>query len=217
MHDAIIISDLHLGTRCARTEKLVQFLLTLPPTKRLIINGDLLESSNKRLKQRDWDVLVQLRQLKTELIWVSGNHDADAGKLAMAWNIAYAPSYTFRSKDADVICVHGDVFDVFLFEHPIVTYLLNELYLFSQHHVPRFSVWAKHLSKQTTQCTDRVRAGALSLARATGAKIVVCGHVHEAETFNHDGIAYCNTGCWTEPSSHFLVVQDGVAILKEIR
>src|SRR5690242_9526204 len=110
MLDAIILSDIHLGSSCCQAETVVDFLDDLPETQRLIINGDLLEGTEYRLGKRHWRVLSRLRRLsdRLDLVWVRGNHDPDADDLAHLLGAAYVDEYQFTTGPLDVLCVHGD-------------------------------------------------------------------------------------------------------------
>src|ERR1700684_4185339 len=85
MHDAVILSDLHLGSAncqarsvCEFLERIVEGELT---TSRLILNGDVFDSIDfRRLTKHHWKVLSLIRKLsdQVEIIWLAGNHDGNA-------------------------------------------------------------------------------------------------------------------------------------------
>ena len=84
MLDAVLLSDLHLCADSCQVEQLQEFIEILPSTRRLILNGDVLENTEFRLTKLHWRVLSQLRKLadQLELVWVRGNHDYDAESVA---------------------------------------------------------------------------------------------------------------------------------------
>ena len=83
--DAVIISDLHLGSQNCQAKMLNQFLESLlertDTVSKLIIAGDVFDSIDfRRLKKTHWKVLSNIRHLsdKMEVIWLAGNHDGSA-------------------------------------------------------------------------------------------------------------------------------------------
>ena len=78
MHDAIIISDLHLGSDVCQAKSLNHFLDNLKNTNKLILNGDVFDSWDfRRLKSSHFKILSKIRHLSQsmEVIWIHGNHD----------------------------------------------------------------------------------------------------------------------------------------------
>ena len=70
--DAIVLSDLHLGSENCQAKLLVEFLNALhhrrTRTRRLILNGDVFDSIDfRRLKKSHWKVLSLLRKLSDEI------------------------------------------------------------------------------------------------------------------------------------------------------
>jgi UDP-2,3-diacylglucosamine pyrophosphatase LpxH len=130
VYDAVLISDLHLGAESCQVEPLQEFIESLPPTEKLILNGDVLENTEFRLTKQHWRVLSQLRKLadQMEIVWVRGNHDFDAESVAHLIGATFVPEYTFDSGGRQILCVHGDAWDRFLTDHPIITNLADWFY-----------------------------------------------------------------------------------------
>jgi UDP-2,3-diacylglucosamine pyrophosphatase LpxH len=214
--DAIIISDIHLGSTSCQAEAVWGFLSDLPHTQRLVINGDLLEGTEYRLAKKHWRVLSKLRKLsdRLELVWVRGNHDPDADHLAHLLGAAYVDEYQFRSSAAQVLCVHGDAWDNFLTDHPLVSYLADWCYLGLQRLSRRLALKAKRRSKTHLRCAQKIEDGAVAYARKLGCAVVCCGHTHHALTRQAGDIRYCNSGCWTDVSSAYLAVSAGQVELR---
>src|SRR5215813_6209069 len=83
--DAIILSDLHLGSSNCQAKSLCDFLERIVDEKlrtgKLILNGDVFDSIDfRRLKKNHWKVLSLIRKLsdRMETIWLCGNHDGTA-------------------------------------------------------------------------------------------------------------------------------------------
>ncbi len=221
MLDAVVLSDLHLGANACQVRALQDFIEALPPTTRLILNGDVLESSEHRLTKQHWRVLSRLRKLsdQLELVWVQGNHDFDAESIAHLIGATFVPEYLFRSGDRQVLCVHGDAWDRFLTDHPIIVNVCDWFYLRMQRMSRRLALSAKRSSKTFIRCVERVRAEAMQYGRAKHADVVVCGHTHIAEALPEPeppAPAYFNAGCWTDHHCHYVTARDGVIAVAQI-
>ena len=220
MLDAVLVSDLHLGAESCQVLPLQEFIDSLPPTRRLILNGDVLENTEFRLTKQHWRVLSQLRKLadQLELIWVRGNHDCDAESVAHLIGAHFVSEFEFQSGGRDILCVHGDAWDRFLTDHPIITNIADWFYLRMQRWSRRLANRAKQSSKTFLRCVDRVRNEALEYAKAKRVDVVICGHTHLAEApleLSGESCAYYNTGCWTDHFCHYLTVEDGFFRLEE--
>ena len=221
MYDAILLSDLHLGAESCQVQHLQKFIDSLPATARLILIGDVLENTEYRLTKQHWRVLSQLRKLsdQLELIWVRGNHDYDAESVAHLIGANFVPEYEFESGGKRLLCVHGDAWDLFLTDHPIVTHFADWFYLRMQRWSRRLASRAKQKSKTFVRCVDRVRTEAMKYGKAKRADMVICGHTHNAEEPREPATwlcAYYNTGCWTDHHCHYLTVENGCCQLVEL-
>ena len=212
MLDAVVISDLHLGSGVCQAEKLEGFLEALPSTRRLILNGDVLDSSHGRLKKHHWKVLGILRKLSdtVQLIWVKGNHDWNADYVADLIGACFLEQYRFESGGRKIICIHGDRFDDFIAKRPGVTWLADWAYYFLQQINLRLARLAKRNSKIFVRSCEKVKRKALSYLGLTIGSIL-CGHTHHPE----EGDRYSNSGCWTEDQCTYLEIRDGTVSLKE--
>lgn len=222
MLDAVVISDLHLGSRACRADALAAFLGDLPPTRRLVLNGDVVDGTFRPFSLAGWRVLTLLQELSwradTTVYWVAGNHDRDAADVArLAGATWMTTSLLFESGGRWVACEHGDRHDDFILRHPRTARAADWAYRRLQGVSTGLAAAAKRRAKAWTRNCDRVRAGALALWPPP--YLVLCGHTHRAEAGDHhaaDG-HYWNSGCWTEPVAHYLTVLNGTVDLKEYR
>lgn len=60
MLDAILMSDLHLGSTSCQVRAIQQFLGDLPETNKLVLIGDVVESTGSRLTKQHWRMLSRL-------------------------------------------------------------------------------------------------------------------------------------------------------------
>jgi UDP-2,3-diacylglucosamine pyrophosphatase LpxH len=213
--DAIIISDIHIGADNCQARTLVEFLEKIQSkeidTKRLILNGDVFENFNSRLHKWHWKILSAIRKVSdsVEVIWIRGNHDAHgpAEFIAHLIGASYQDELVFESGGKGILCFHGDIYDDFLSEHPILTWFGDIIYWFLQKIDGSFFLakMAKHNSKTFLRCTERIKKLARKHKEKEGCDFVCCGHTHLAEA---DG-DYYNSGTWTESLPTYLVVKDG--------
>lgn len=217
MVDAIVISDLHLGSPNCQARQLEAFLEEVPRlARRLVLNGDVFDSKDfRRLTKHHWRCLSAIRRMSddVEVSWVRGNHDGHADHISCLLGVEVADECRFESGGRRVLALHGDVFDAFISNHPWATYFGDCVYHAVQwvdrtHAVARR---LKRLCKSYMRNSEVVRARAIDHARARGFDLVLCGHTHRAE----GGLDYGNSGCWTE-AGHctYLAVDGGEAVLK---
>lgn len=223
MFDGLILSDLHLGAASCQVRAIQNFLEDLPPTQRLVLNGDVLENTERRLTKQHWKVLSQLRKLsdQLELVWVRGNHDYDADAIAHLIGANFVTEYEFLSGERRILCVHGDAWDRFITDHPILTDIVDWIYLRMQRMSRHLAANVKRSSKTFLRCVERVREEAIAYGQSKKVDIVVCGHTHHADSVEGDPYpggrpTYYNTGCWTDTHCHFWTMEDGFTQLHEI-
>ena len=106
MLDAIVISDLHLGSEVCQAKQLVHFLEQIKEellvTSELILNGDVFDSWDfRRLKKNHWKVLSVIRSLSdhVKIVWITGNHDhpEDAATVAHLIGAEIVEQYVLES------------------------------------------------------------------------------------------------------------------------
>ena len=218
MLDAVILSDLHLGSSNCEAKRIAHFLELLVDgavrTERLILNGDVFDSFDfRRLSRKHWKVLSLLRKLSDhmEIIWICGNHDGSAEIVSQLLGLEVMDDYVLESGGRRILVLHGHVFDDFLDNHPIVTWIGDWIYYFLQwidrtHNLARR---AKHGSKVFLRCARKIEDGSVELARRRDCHAVCCGHTHAACASDDQPIAYFNSGCWTELPCTYLTVAAG--------
>lgn len=210
MVDAIVLSDLHLGSSACRIDKLLDFLSSDHQARRIILNGDVLDYSYYYYLPvsavRAFHLLTQVaHQKKAQIIWVAGNHDRGAIEWALRFGLVFLEQYTFRSGDKTIICEHGDRFDEFLSSHPLLGKIAVRAHRWLDAFCPSLAHVVKRRSKSWVQCCANVWARAVQSKSPDD--IILCGHTHMAMASPETG--YYNSGSWTEDDCHYLVVQDG--------
>ncbi|HKB02820.1 MAG TPA: UDP-2,3-diacylglucosamine diphosphatase [Gemmataceae bacterium] len=218
MHDALVISDLHLGSDNCQARALTRFLDDLhdgrTETRRLILNGDVFDSIDfRRLKKHHWKVLSLIRKLSDtiDIVWINGNHDGPAEFVSHLLGVEVRDELILRTGDRYVLFHHGHRFDNFIDDHPILTAIGDFIYRVLQWVDPshRFARAAKHNSKVFLRCAARIEARSIEYARKRGCDAVCCGHTHLPAANEAGDVAYYNGGCWTEKPCHYLAIRNG--------
>ena len=227
--DALIISDLHLGSDNCQAKPLARLLESILDgldeddaalrTRRLIINGDVFDSIDfRRLKKTHWKVLSLIRHLsdKIDVTWIAGNHDGAADIISHLLGVNVREEVILRSGGRSILIIHGHRFDDFIGDHPFLTWCADVAYAVLQkvdrtHYVARL---AKRKSKIFVRCLDKIERRSIEYARRCHCQAVICGHTHHAATNTRGDIHYHNSGCWTEQPCTYLTVLDGVIALR---
>ncbi len=220
--DAIIISDIHLGSENCQARSLCSFLRSIARgellTSKLILNGDVFDSIDfRRLKKTHWKVLTLLRKLsnKIEIIWICGNHDGSADVVSPLLGVEVADEYILESGSKKILILHGHRFDEFLDSHRILTWIGDCAYLLMQKldRTHKFAKWAKRSSKIFLRCSKTIEEKSVRYARGKRCSAVCCGHTHHVGSETTQDVHYFNSGCWTELPSTYLTIHDGQIVI----
>jgi UDP-2,3-diacylglucosamine pyrophosphatase LpxH len=224
MLDALILSDLHLGSDNCQAQRVVQLLEWIREgvirTARLILNGDVFDSFDfRRLDKTHWQVLALLRQLSAQIdiIWLTGNHDGSVEAVSHLLGVRVRDDYVLESGPQRILVLHGHVCDDFLDRHPWLTWIADRVYGLLQrldrtHYLAKL---AKHGSKTFLRCENKVEDRAVAMAREKQCTAVCCGHTHVAAARDDQPVAYYNSGCWTELPGSYLTLAGGTIQLHE--
>ena len=218
MYDAIILSDIHLGSSNCQARSLCELLESIhrgeTVTDKLILNGDVFDSFDfRRLTKHHWRVLSLIRKLsdQIDIIWISGNHDGSAEIVSHLLGVTVMDEYILTSGNERVLILHGHRFDDFIEEHPFLTWVGDVIYFLLQKidRTHYFAKMAKKGSKTFVRCARKVEEGAVEYARRKNCAIVCCGHTHHALQKDSIPAGYFNSGCWTEKPCTYLTVAEG--------
>jgi UDP-2,3-diacylglucosamine pyrophosphatase LpxH len=229
---ALFISDIHLGTRAAQADRLLDLLRSIE-TEVIYLVGDIIDFWKVRRgphwPQAHNDVIQKLlRQVRkgARLILVPGNHDEGlrdyAGLRFGGVEIHHEIVHTTR-KGRRYRVMHGDEFDV-------VVRTARWLALLGDHGY-EFALWLNH---PLNWCRRRFGLGFWSLSgylkyrvkravafigafeeavasetRRRGLDGVICGHIHHASDRSFGGIHYLNCGDWVESCTAVIETLEG--------
>lgn len=235
-HQAIIVSDLHLGTKDSKAEEFIEFI-EKNPTDLLILNGDIVDgwalNRGTKWKKQHTKVISKLLQLsnKTRIIWIRGNHDEFIqefiGTHLGAIEIREDYKLDINNTMESYYIFHGDVIDVFITKYKWLSKIgsvgydfalwLNRIYNTYRkwRKLPYISISQKikESVKVATNYVNDFEITALSMATKKGCNGVICGHIHQPADRMIDGKRYLNSGDWIENMSAICIDNAGKVYL----
>ncbi len=220
-HKTIVISDVHLGASGSKTKQLVRFLKQ-NACETLILNGDIidgwqLQRSGKWKRKHTRFIKIVLKmidKLKTEVIYVRGNHDDFLDQILplRIGRLSICKDYIYESFGKRYYITHGDIFDSITTKLKFVAKLgdigynfllwLNKCYnqYRAKRGLPYYSLSQKIKSKVKTAVSyiDDFEKELASFAKIKQCDAIICGHIHQPAIKEIDGILYLNSGDWVE-------------------
>lgn len=217
----IWLSDIHLGSKDCKAQFLLDFL-NRNHCDTLYLVGDIIDLwAMKRhflwpdSHQQVLDKLLEIARSGTRVIYIPGNHDDLANKLAdhHLLNIEIISEHIHTTTmGKKLLIVHGDQFD------PAVrcSKIYQQFGTISYSFLLFLNRWSNLLRRWTNRpywslayyLKNRVRnaraailafeQAAVDACKSRGLDGIVCGHIHQPELRQIDGIAYCNDGDWVE-------------------
>ncbi len=217
----LFLSDVHLGSKAAQAELLVDFLRH-HSAGTIYLVGDIVDGWRLR---RSWhwpathnDVVQKLlRQARkgTRVVYIPGNHDEFLRPFPGEHfgGIEVRLTDVFEAADGRrFLVMHGDEFDVVVRNARLIAYLGDWAYdaaiavnvVFNRVRrslgFPYWSLssWAKLKVKNAVSFIGAFEEALAGEAQRRGCDGVICGHIHHAAIGERAGIAYINTGDWVE-------------------
>ena len=223
-YEYLVVSDLHLTSLVAQTEKFEHVIKNFHANN-IVLNGDIVDVNHThRLKKRDWKILSLLSKLNqhSNCYWNAGNHDADvSGMLSEFIGYKHALQHIAEIGDKKICITHGDKFDSFIGDYPVITNIATGLYYWLQAIDPkeqRIPRYFKKRSKNWIKAAERVRKNALTYAENHKYSAIICSHTHHSEQFiERHAPDYTNTGCFTYKNCNFATIdKEGKISLHEV-
>lgn len=238
-YQAIIASDLHLGSKYSKAEEFLKFIEN-HHTSLLILNGDIIDgwaiNRGSKWKKSHTKVLHRLMKIseKTHIIWIRGNHDdfiedfvgSSFGRIEIredyVLNIeSWESDDSFINKRFYVF--HGDVIDVFITKYKWLSKIGSVGYDFALWLNRIYNSYRKYRGLPYLSISQRIKDGvktatsyindfettAVRMATKKGCDGVICGHIHQPSDRFIDGKRYLNSGDWVENMSAILIKTDG--------
>jgi len=218
----LIISDLHLGARISRTDKILD-VLTNTKFKHLIINGDLFDSDTvHKFSTDEWRIISLLSEIaeKNHVTLVGGNHGRKLDVLVEKMGINIFEDHVFSIANKKFLCLHGDQFDMFVKNLPMTTHVFTKMYYLIQRFggsKQSFSMIIKKLSKQILGISRRQQRLAMKHGQSYGANVIICSHTHIPHSSEKNSVLFLNSGSFcNEPSTFITIDKDGTVKLNTI-
>lgn len=232
-YQAIIVSDLHLGTKDSKAEEFIEFL-EKHPTPLLILNGDIVDgwalNRGTKWKKQHTKVISKLLQLSntTRIIWIRGNHDEFIqefiGTHLGAIEIREDYKLDIHNTVESYYIFHGDVVDIFITKYKWLSKIGSIGYDFALTLNRWYNAYRKWRKLPYQSISQKIKSGvkaatnyindfettALSMAIKKGCNGVMCGHIHQPEDRIINGRRYLNSGDWIENMSAILVDNKGI-------
>jgi UDP-2,3-diacylglucosamine pyrophosphatase LpxH len=219
---SVFISDVHLGTKDARVEYLLDFLAHIE-CEYLFLDGDIFDIWKMKTSRWHWPLLnTQLLQRVMELttagikvIYVPGNHDEFfrdyLGSELGGVQIHRAYRHTLADGRKALI-LHGDEFDGVVRHNRLLKWVGNAGYeaLMALNRASTrirrilgkgywsLSLAIKNQVPNARGYIEKYEEAALRHAREQGVDVIVCGHIHHANLRTVENVTYANAGDWVE-------------------
>ncbi len=231
-HRTLFISDVHLGSKPAKAEYLIDFLRH-NEADTIYLVGDIVDgwrlTRSWHWPQAHNDVVQKLlRQARkgTEIVYVAGNHDEFLrGFQGIHFGgIVVADRVVHEAADGrKYLVIHGDQFDSIVHSVRWLAYLGDKAYdasIVANRIVAlcrrmlgmpywSFSSWAKVRVKKAVNFISAFQGLVADEARRSQVDGVICGHIHHATIEMIGGISYMNSGDWVESCTAIAEDHDG--------
>ena len=232
LYNTIFLSDLHLGSKSAQAELLLDFLKH-NTANTIYLVGDIVDGWQLK-KGWHWpqahnDVVQKLlRKARkgSHVIYVPGNHDEFARDYVGLnfGGIDVVPEAIHETSDGrKYLVIHGDQFDIVVCNARWLALLGDWAYQlaivantwFNQVRKKfgigywSLSAWAKMKVKNAVNFIGDYENTLANEAVRRGLDGVICGHIHHAIIRQIDGVTYVNTGDFVESCSAIVEHNDG--------
>jgi UDP-2,3-diacylglucosamine pyrophosphatase LpxH len=229
---ALFLSDVHLGTRASKSEKLHDFLRHHQAHTNYLV-GDIVDGWRLRARwhwpQAHSDVIGELFAAAargSRIVYLPGNHDAFLRDYPGTHFAGVEVADTAIHVAADgrrYVVTHGDRLDrAAQVPHRIAAIggrLNAVLFALSDHWNSvrlsvglsgwSFSQWARRRVKESIDYLGQFERDIVELAAAHRADGVICGHVHHPAIHDRLGVRYINCGDWLESCTAAVERLDG--------
>ncbi|EEF57638.1 metallophosphoesterase [Pedosphaera parvula Ellin514] len=229
---SVWISDVHIGTRHAQVDALLDFLKQIE-CQYLYLVGDIIDGWQLKSKwhwRDDYNVFIQklLRKSRkdTQIIYITGNHDEflekfiniNFGGISLAREVIHTAADGKR-----YLVLHGHQFDGLTQFNRVLEKVGTKLYdwiLDFNLHFNRlrrrlgFGYWSlagylKYKAKSAVKYITEYEEAMIHMAHKHNVQGVICGHIHRAEMKMMGKVAYLNCGDWVESCTALVEDFDG--------
>ena len=229
---SLFVSDVHLGTRGCKAERLLDFLRS-HEANTIYLVGDVVDGWHRH-RRTPWprahiDVAANLlarARAGTRVIYIPGNHDKSLRPFIglRVGDIEVADTAIHETADGRrYLVLHGDQVDLVTQRMRWLAFVGDWAYTFSLMIGPRidlirsrfglrggsFSARAKSGVKTIVNALSRSEERLTAEVRRHGVDGVICGHTHHAADQYLTGMHYLNAGDWVESCTGIVENDDG--------
>lgn len=234
---AICISDVHLGTKDAQAEYLLDFLRH-SESDYLYLVGDILDLWKLRsgwywpqINNSIVQLVISKARRGTQVIYIPGNHDellrdyvgSDFNGVRIEMDYVHTTAAGKR-----FLLLHGDEFDTVVMNNRWLAHVgtwaydallrANRYFNYCRRKLgfPYWSLSAclKHKVKNAVNYISSFEVALAREAQRRGVDGLICGHIHKATIEEIRGVTYVNSGDWVESCT--AIAEDGDGRLKVI-
>lgn len=221
--EAVVISDIHLGTYGCKAKQLVAYLKSISPDV-LILNGDIIDIwqfSKSYFPKSHLKVIRQILKMMengSKVYYLAGNHDEILRRFVglSLGNLLLENKVVLELDGKKTWIFHGDVFDVVMHHskwlaklgavgYGLLTQinrLVNALLMMLGQQKISLSRDVKTAVKGKKNITTRFEKTVSQLAIKKGYEYAICGHIHRPAkkkiSTNEGSVTYLNSGDWVE-------------------
>lgn len=215
--NAIIVSDLHIGSRYFFYRDFERFLGNISEDHELVLNGDTIDNPYKELRPpHQWILnLIEEISYRQKVVWVRGNHDN--GYTPKGFGKVHFKR--LHSIGGRLLIAHGDDFDDIMPRNQAFIKafkLMHDLRVRMGARPVHVANYAKKWKMLYRVLCRNVMTNAVRCASENHYEAVTCGHTHYPEDKIVNGIRYINTGAWTEHPAFYLQITAEEMSLKRI-
>ena len=234
-YKAIIVSDIHLGTKDSQAKQFIDFLDN-HPTELLILNGDIIDgwalNRGAKWKKQHTKVISKILKIsnKTKVIWIRGNHDEFLAEfIGMQFgNIEIREDYILETskwvtrdvyEKRNYLVFHGDIIDIFITKYKWLAKIGSagyDLALWVNRWYNKYRTWRglpyqsisqdiKAGVKGATNYVNDFETTAVEMAKKRDCYGVICGHIHQPADRLINNNHYLNSGDWVENRTAILL------------
>ena len=229
---SIWISDVHLGSRHAQTELLLDFLRH-HQCRHLYLVGDIVDGWELRRRWL-WDAdsntviqkILRIHRKETRVTYICGNHDEFLQHfvgLSIGGVRVVDHAIHIGADRRRYLVIHGHQLDGLVHFNRLLERVGSRLYDFIltlNTHFNRlrrrmgFGYWSvssylKQNTKSAVRYITGFEDGMVRLAQEHRVQGVICGHIHRAEQRQIHGLKYLNCGDWVESCTALVEDFDG--------
>lgn len=233
-YKSIFISDVHLGTRGCKADRLNYFLKE-NTSENLFLIGDIIDgwrlSKRWHFPQEHTNIIRRIltnSKNNVNVYYIIGNHDEFARKF-LSYDLKFGNIQVLNELRYDAangktyLIIHGDQFDQLMFKAKWLMHLGDSAYnlmvwinmkmngirnMFGYDYWS-LSKWLKQNTKQALDYIYKFEEIAIEYCKKHNYDGIFCGHIHAPMIKDIDGIEYFNTGDWVEECTAIVEHFDG--------